>query len=148
MANSTTDPALPEKSMTFTEHEPSTEPSTEPSIENGGELGTKEFTAGRVEGEADADETRKVTGVKVRPPSQILVLSSTTNDALQWFLVVTAILSSHMLFALDNTIVANIQPVQSPLSYPDTFNILGAHRISFRQSWRHLTVPVKYLGFL
>ncbi|PYH91185.1 putative MFS drug efflux transporter [Aspergillus ellipticus CBS 707.79] len=28
----------------------------------------------------------------------------------KWILVVTAILSSHMLFALDNTIVANIQP--------------------------------------
>ncbi|GIJ88158.1 hypothetical protein Asppvi_007075 [Aspergillus pseudoviridinutans] len=28
----------------------------------------------------------------------------------EWILVVTAILSSHMLFALDNTIVANIQP--------------------------------------
>ncbi|KAM3064830.1 hypothetical protein ACMFMG_010459 [Clarireedia jacksonii] len=39
----------------------------------------------------EVDEPRKVTGVK-------------------WFLVVTAILSSHMLFALDNTIVANIQP--------------------------------------
>ncbi|KAM5471061.1 hypothetical protein MferCBS49748_002252 [Microsporum ferrugineum] len=31
----------------------------------------------------------------------------------KWILVVTAILSSHMLFALDNTIVANIQPVSA-----------------------------------
>ncbi|EAW13722.1 putative MFS drug efflux transporter [Aspergillus clavatus NRRL 1] len=33
-----------------------------------------------------------------------------TITGLKWILVVTAILSSHMLFALDNTIVANIQP--------------------------------------
>lgn len=68
MANSTTDPALLEKSMAFTENSPSTEPSTEPSIQDGGETRTKEFTVGRVEVEVDADETRKVTGVKVRLP--------------------------------------------------------------------------------
>ncbi|KAI2712159.1 hypothetical protein CBS147332_5795 [Penicillium roqueforti] len=33
-----------------------------------------------------------------------------TITGFKWILVVTAILSSHMLFALDNTIVANIQP--------------------------------------
>ncbi|RAO67601.1 uncharacterized protein BHQ10_003613 [Talaromyces amestolkiae] len=33
-----------------------------------------------------------------------------TITGFRWILVVTAILSSHMLFALDNTIVANIQP--------------------------------------
>ncbi|KAH8797768.1 MFS drug efflux transporter [Xylogone sp. PMI_703] len=33
-----------------------------------------------------------------------------SSDLEDWFLVVTAILSSHMLFALDNTIVADIQP--------------------------------------
>ncbi|KAL4977126.1 major facilitator superfamily domain-containing protein [Aspergillus desertorum] len=41
--------------------------------------------------EDQKEEVRKITGCK-------------------WILVVTAILSSHMLFALDNTIVANIQP--------------------------------------
>ncbi|CDM37181.1 hypothetical protein DTO013E5_8433 [Penicillium roqueforti] len=35
-----------------------------------------------------------------------------TITGFKWILVVTAILSSHMLFALDNTIVANIQPAQ------------------------------------
>lgn len=38
-------------------------------------------------------------------------IDSIANIKAQWILVVTAILSSHMLFALDNTIVANIQPV-------------------------------------
>ncbi|QKX59533.1 uncharacterized protein TRUGW13939_06667 [Talaromyces rugulosus] len=41
--------------------------------------------------EDQKEEARKITGFK-------------------WVLVVTAILSSHMLFALDNTIVADIQP--------------------------------------
>ncbi|KAJ6109918.1 Major facilitator superfamily domain general substrate transporter [Penicillium sp. IBT 16267x] len=43
------------------------------------------------ESSAEEKEVRAITGFK-------------------WVLVVTAILSSHMLFALDNTIVANIQP--------------------------------------
>ncbi|EFQ99576.1 MFS drug efflux transporter [Nannizzia gypsea CBS 118893] len=43
--------------------------------------------------------TRSITGFK-----------ASTAPLYLWILVVTAILSSHMLFALDNTIVANIQP--------------------------------------
>ncbi|KAL6229583.1 hypothetical protein BDW75DRAFT_249483 [Aspergillus navahoensis] len=39
-----------------------------------------------------------------------------TITGFKWILVVTAILSSHMLFALDNTIVANIQPVLIPFA--------------------------------
>ncbi|PQE26931.1 MFS drug efflux transporter protein [Rutstroemia sp. NJR-2017a BVV2] len=67
-------------------------PSTEHSASGSGSSTDEEKGLSDLEGSnPDADEPRKVTGFK-------------------WFLVVTAILSSHMLFALDNTIVANIQP--------------------------------------
>ncbi|KAL3421549.1 MFS drug efflux pump [Phlyctema vagabunda] len=55
--------------------------------------------------EPEVEEPRKVTGFK-------------------WFLVLSAILSSHMLFALDNTIVANIQPA-----------IIGAFDSADQVSW-------------
>ncbi|PQE19585.1 Aurofusarin rubrofusarin efflux pump AFLT protein [Rutstroemia sp. NJR-2017a WRK4] len=84
-------------------------PSTEHSASGSGSSTDEEKGLSDFEGSnPDADEPRKVTGFKVR----LLALASQiyATDNLQWFLVVTAILSSHMLFALDNTIVANIQP--------------------------------------
>ena len=61
--------------------------------------------------EEEQEGVRTITGFRVR----IIADSFGTLliYKLQWILVVTAILSSHMLFALDNTIVANIQPVSS-----------------------------------
>jgi hypothetical protein len=91
----------------------STIPSTEHPASGSGSSTDEEKGLSDLEGSnPDADEPRKVTGFKVR----LLALTSQTfaTDNSQWFLVVTAILSSHMLFALDNTIVANIQPVRYP----------------------------------
>ncbi|KAI1405015.1 putative MFS drug efflux transporter [Hypoxylon fuscum] len=49
----------------------------------------------------------------------------------KWILVVTAILSSHMLFALDNTIVANIQPA-----------IIGQFQQAEKVSWLSVAFPL------
>ena len=147
MANATTDPTLPGKSLASIKDEPLTGTSSE----DRGEVGIQELTTGKAEGEADVENARRVTGVKVRLFLHISVRLSTANNVLQWFLVVTAILSSHMLFALDNTIVANIQPVRSPLPLfvaPYLQWSRSLSQFSVRQSLRHLTVPVKYLGFL
>lgn len=56
---------------------------------------------------SDEEPTRKIRGVKVCFPSENYI--SSTNKA-QWFLVVSAVLSSCFLNALDTTIVAVIIP--------------------------------------
>ena len=86
----------------------------------------------------EKEEVRAITGFKVCKiypswPSQNWYWKH------QWILVVTAILSSHMLFALDNTIVANIQPVSS-LSHVYgqavlTFPGLSGHCSAIQWSW-------------
>ncbi|EEQ35107.1 hypothetical protein McanMca71_001705 [Microsporum canis] len=55
-----------------------------------------------------ADEENSTSSDLDQSPSSKSGTRSITG--FKWILVVTAILSSHMLFALDNTIVANIQP--------------------------------------
>lgn len=57
------------------------------------------------------EERRQLTGIKVQP---VLLLNLELNrvaDYLQWFLFVSSTLTSIFLYALDNTIVANIVPV-------------------------------------
>ncbi len=60
------------------------------------------------------EESRAITGVKVSSPS---IVRDSRHEAdvypfsLQWFLFIVSTLTGMFLYALDNTVVANIQPV-------------------------------------